>query len=74
MVKNIFPDDEANEAFNKIDGSISGVEWEAEPPEQKIKKPSVHIPHLNKNQFAALAGNEDNEENGDDQENETEST
>ena len=25
-VKNILPDDDANEAFNKIDGNIAGVE------------------------------------------------
>ena len=33
-VNNIFPDDEANEAFNEIDGNIAGVEWEAETLEQ----------------------------------------
>ena len=29
-VNDILPDDEANETFDKIDGNITGVEWEAE--------------------------------------------
>ena len=29
-VNDILPDDEANEAFNKLNGNITGVEWEAE--------------------------------------------
>ena len=33
-VNDIFPDGEANEAFNEIDGNITGVEWEVEPPER----------------------------------------
>ena len=32
-VNGIFPHDEANEEFNKIDGNIAGMDWEAEPPE-----------------------------------------
>ena len=32
-VNNILPDEKANEVFNKIDGNIVGVDWEAEPPE-----------------------------------------
>ena len=60
-VNNIFPYDETNKAFNKIDRDIAGVDWEAEPPEQEIKEPAVHIPHINNNQYAALAGNEDDD-------------
>ena len=33
-VNDIFPDDEANEAFNKINGNIAGMDWEVEPPKQ----------------------------------------
>ena len=29
-VNDILPDDEANEAFEKIDGNITVVDWEAE--------------------------------------------
>ena len=29
-VNHILPNDEANEAFDEIDGDITGVEWEAE--------------------------------------------
>ena len=67
-VSNILPDDEANEAFKKIDGNIAGVDWEAETPEQEIQGPEIHRPHINKNQYAALAGDEDDDENWDDQE------
>ena len=74
MVNNIFPDDDANEAFNKIDRNIAGVDWEAEPPEQEIQDPEVHIPHMNNNQYAALADDEGDDENEDDQENDTKST
>ena len=28
-LNDILPDDKANEAFDKIDGNITGVEWEA---------------------------------------------
>ena len=38
-VNNILPDDEANEAFNKIDGNITGVDWEAE-----MQEPAAHMP------------------------------
>ena len=68
IVNNILPDDETNEASNKIDGDISGVDWEAEKQE-----PVVHMSHLKNNHYAALAGSEDDEENGDDQENDTKS-
>ena len=71
-VNDIFPDDEANEAVNEIDGNIAGVDWEAEPPEQEIQDPEVHIPHIKNNQYAALADDED--ENEDNQENYTGST
>ena len=73
-VNNIFPDDDANEAFNEIDGNIAGVDWEAEPPEQEIQELAVHIPHINNNQFAALADDEDDDENENDQENDTKIT
>ena len=56
-VNDIQPEDEVNEAFIKIDGNIAGVEWEA-----KIQEPEAHMPQLNNNQYAALAGEEDNEE------------
>ena len=61
-VNNIMLGDEANKAFNEIDGNIAGVDWEA-----KIKELSAHMPHLRNNQYAALVGNEENEKNGDDQ-------
>ena len=73
-VEDIFPDDQANEAFNKIDRNISGVDWEVEPTEQEIQEPQVHIPHINKNQYVSLAGNEGDDKNGDNQENNTKST
>ena len=56
-VKDILPDDKANEAFNKIDGNIGGVDWEPE-----TQDPAEHMPQLNNNQYAALAGDEDDEE------------
>ena len=37
MVNNILPDDDANEAFNKIDRNIAVVDWEVESPEQEIQ-------------------------------------
>ena len=43
--------------------------WEAE-----IQDPELHMPQLNNNQYAALAGNEDDNKNWDDQENDTKST
>ena len=54
-VNGILPDDEANKAFNEIDGNIAGVDWEAE-----IKEPAAHMTQLNNNQYAAMAGDEDN--------------
>ena len=30
MVNDILPDDEANKAFNELNGDITGVDWEAE--------------------------------------------
>ena len=33
-VNNILLDDEVNEAFDKIDGNITGVEWEEEAETQ----------------------------------------
>ena len=35
------------------------MDWEAE-----IQEPEEHMPQLNNNQYAALAGNEDDKENG----------
>ena len=57
-VNDILPYDEANEVFDKIDENIPGVDWEAE-----IQEPEAHMPQLNNNQYAALAGEEDNEDN-----------
>ena len=74
MVNNILPDDDANKAFNKIDRNIAVMDWEVEPPEQEIQEPEVHIPHINRNQYAALADDEDDDKNEDDQENNTKST
>ena len=59
-VNDLLPDDEANKAFDEIDGNITGVEWEAET---EIQEPATHILHTNNNQYAALAGQEDNEDN-----------
>ena len=50
-VNDILPDDEANEAFDKIDGNITGVEWEAEA---ETKEPETHKPQIFNNQYAAL--------------------
>ena len=50
-VNDIMTDGEANEAFNKIYGIIVGMEWETETQE-----PRTHMPQLNNNQYAALAG------------------
>ena len=52
------PDDEANKAFEKIDGNITGVEWEVE-----IQEPAAHTPQLNNNNYAALVGDEEDKEN-----------
>ena len=57
-VNDLLPDDEANKAFEKTDGNITGVEWEAE-----IQEPSTHIPQINNNQYAAMAVEEGNEYN-----------
>ena len=54
------PDDKANEAFNEIDGNITGVEWEAEA---EIQEPATHIPQINNNQYASIADKEENEDN-----------
>ena len=57
-VNEILPDDEVNEAFNEIDGNFTGVDWKAE-----VQDPMAHMPQLNNNQYAALAGEEDNKDN-----------
>ena len=41
-----------NEAFDEIDGNITGVDWEVET---EIKEPATHTPQINNNQYAALA-------------------
>ena len=57
-VNDIFPNDEANEEFKQIDRNITGVDWKAE-----IQDPAAHMTKLNSNQYAALAGEEDDEYN-----------
>ena len=59
-VNDILPDDKANEAFDKIDRNITGVEWEAEA---EIKEPETHTPQINNNQYAELAEEEEREGN-----------
>ena len=59
-VNDILPYDEANEAFDKIDGNITGVKWEAEA---ETREPASHIPQTFNNQYAALADEEENEDN-----------
>ena len=59
-VNDLQPDDEANEAFNKINGNITGVEWEAET---EIQEPATHVPQINNNRYASLADEEENEGN-----------
>ena len=57
-VNNTLTDDKANKAFKTIDRNIAGVDWEAE-----TQKPAAHMPQLNNNQYAALAGDKYDEEN-----------
>ena len=71
-VNDILSDDDANEAFSKIDRNIAGVEWEAEPLDPELPEVAVHIPHINNNQYAALVNNDKNNE--DEQENDNERT
>ena len=59
-VNDILPDDEANETFDEIDGNIKGVEWEAEAETQE---PETQTPQTYNNQYAALADEEENEDN-----------
>ena len=56
-VNDILPYDEANKAFDEIDGNITGVEWEAEAETQE---PATQTPQTYNNQYAALE-NEDND-------------
>ena len=56
-VNNILPDDEANEAFNKIDGNIAEVHWEAE-----IQDQAAYFPELSSNQYAVLEDKEGDKE------------
>ena len=60
MVNDILPDDEANEEFKKIDRNITGVEWETEAETQE---PATYAPQTSNNQYAALADEEENEDN-----------
>ena len=71
---NILLDDEVNKAFNNINENIAGVDWEAEHPEQEIQDLAAHIPHIDKNKYAELADDEENDKNEDDEENDTKST
>ena len=48
-VNNILPDDDVNEEFSEIDGNITGVEWEAEPPEAELQRAAFHILHIQNN-------------------------
>ena len=59
-VNDILPDDKANEAFDEISGNIIGVEWEAEV---ETREPASHAPQTLNNQYAALADEEENEDN-----------
>ena len=54
-VNDLLSDDKSNEAFDKIDGNITGAEWEAET---EIQEPATHVPQINNNQYAALADKE----------------
>ena len=51
-VNDILPDDEANEEFEKTNGNITGVKWEAET---EIQEPATHAPQINNNRYVALA-------------------
>ena len=44
-VNDILPDDEVKEAFDKLDGTITGVDWEAET---EIQEPAAYMLQLNK--------------------------
>ena len=59
-VNDILPDDKANEAFNELNGNITGVDWDAET---EIQDPAAHMPQLKNNQYAALADEEEYEGN-----------
>ena len=56
-VNDLLPDDES---FDELDGNITGVEWEAETETQD---PATHIPQIYNNQYATLAGEEENKSN-----------
>ena len=66
--------DDVNKAFNKTDDNIAGVDWKVRPLEQEIQDPEVQTTHIKNNQYAALADDEDYDENEDNQENDTKST
>ena len=53
MVNDIQPDEKVNKELNKLDGNIKGVDWEAETEIQEL---ATHMPQINNNQYAALAG------------------
>ena len=42
-VNYIIPDDEANKVFDKLDGNITGVDWETET---EIQEAAAHMPQL----------------------------
>ena len=54
-MNDILPDDEANEAFDKLDRNITGVDWKAET---EIQEPAAYMPQLNNNIYVVLAGKE----------------
>ena len=62
-VNDILTDDEESKEYDKIDGNITGVDWEAELQETKIQEPAAHMPQLNNNEYASLAGEEDYDDN-----------
>ena len=59
-INDILPDDKANEALDKKDGNITVVEWEAEA---ETREPATYTTQTFNNQYAALADEEENEDN-----------
>ena len=60
-VNNLLPDDKTNVERLSLAGNITSVEWDAET---EIKYPATQIPQINNNQYAALAGEWNSENNG----------
>ena len=59
-VNNILLDDEVNEAFDKIDGNITGVEWEAEA---ETREPATYTAQTFNNQYASILDEEGKKDN-----------